>query len=73
MFSFYIQPATMDCGPTCLRMLAKHYKRNISLQYLRDKTQIGKEGINLLDVCEAAEAVGFFYFAGDVVVFTPNC
>ncbi len=49
----------MDCGPTCLRMVAKHYNRNISLQTLRDKTQIGKEGVNLLGISEAAEAVGF--------------
>lgn len=49
----------MDCGPTCLRMVAKYYGRNISLQTLRDKTQIGKEGVNLLGISEAAEAVGF--------------
>ena len=45
----------MDCGPTCLRMVAKHYGRNISLQTLREKTQIGKEGVNLLGISEAAE------------------
>jgi len=49
----------MDCGPTCIRMVAKHYKRHISLQHLREKTQIGKEGVNLLGISEAAEAVGF--------------
>ncbi|HVK98132.1 MAG TPA: cysteine peptidase family C39 domain-containing protein, partial [Flavisolibacter sp.] len=58
-FIFYEQPDAMDCGPTCLRMVAKHYKRNISLQYLRDKTQIGKEGVNLLGISEAAEVIGF--------------
>lgn len=56
---WYKQPDSMDCGPTCLRMVAKHYKKNISLQYLRDKTQIGKEGVNLLGISEAAEAIGF--------------
>lgn len=49
----------MDCGPTCLRMVAKHYKRNISRQTLRERTEIGKEGVNLLGISEAAEAVGF--------------
>ena len=49
----------MDCGPTCLRMVAKHYGKNISLQTLREKTQIGKEGVNLLGISEAAEAIGF--------------
>ncbi len=58
-FPFYRQPDTMDCGPTCLRMVAKHYMRSIPLQLLREKTQIGKEGVNLLGISEAAEAVGF--------------
>jgi ATP-binding cassette subfamily B protein len=58
-FIFYKQPDAMDCGPTCLRMVAKHYGRNISLQILREKTQIGKEGVNLLGISEAAEAIGF--------------
>jgi ATP-binding cassette subfamily B protein len=40
-------------------MVAKHYDRNISLQALRNKTQIGKEGVNLLGISEAAEAIGF--------------
>lgn len=49
----------MDCGPTCLAMVCKHYKKNISIQTLRDKTQIGKEGVNLLGISEAAESIGF--------------
>ena len=56
---FYRQSDSMDCGPTCLRMVTKFYKRNVSLQYLRDKTQIGKEGVNLLGISEAAEMLGF--------------
>ncbi len=43
----------MDCGPTCLRMVAKHYGRNISLQTFREKTQIGKEGVNILGISMA--------------------
>src|SRR5258705_3062029 len=58
-FLIYKQYDSMDCGPTCLRMVAKHYGRNISLQILREKTQIGKEGVNLLGISEAAEAIGF--------------
>lgn len=49
----------MDCGPTCLRMVARYYGRDISLQSLREKSQIGKEGTNLLGVTEAAESIGF--------------
>ncbi len=57
-FPFYKQPDTMDCGPTCLRMVAKHYGRNIPLQVLREKAQIGKEGVNLPGIWEAAESIG---------------
>lgn len=56
---FYKQVDTMDCGPICLRMIAKFYGRSFSLQYIREKTQIGKEGVNLLGMSEAAEAIGF--------------
>jgi ATP-binding cassette, subfamily B, bacterial len=58
-FSWLKQHDSMDCGPTCLAMVCKHYKKNISIQILRDKTQIGKEGVNLLGISEAAESIGF--------------
>src|ERR1700730_940862 len=58
-FSFYRQSDSMDCGPTCLMMVAKHYGKNFILQLLRKKTQIGKEGVNMLGISEAAENVGF--------------
>lgn len=49
----------MDCGPTCLRMIAKHYGRNISLDYLRNKSELGKMGTSLLGLADAAESIGF--------------
>ncbi len=58
-FYFYKQLNQMDCGPTCLRMVAKHYGKNISLNTLRNETQIGKDGVNLLGISEAAEKIGF--------------
>lgn len=58
-FIFYKQPDLMACGPTCLRMIAKYYKKNIPIYLLKTKTQIGKEGVNLLGISEAAEAIGF--------------
>ncbi|NBB19355.1 ATP-binding cassette domain-containing protein [Runella sp. CRIBMP] len=58
-FPFYKQHDAMDCGPTCLRMVAKYYGRNYSAQALRERTQIGKDGVNLLGISEAAESIGF--------------
>ncbi len=58
-FPFYLQPDSMDCGPACLQMIAKYYGKNFPLQMLREKTQIGKDGVNLLGISEAAESIGF--------------
>lgn len=49
----------MDCGPTCLRMVAKHYGKTYSLQDLRRKSHITREGVSMLCVSDAAEAIGF--------------
>lgn len=49
----------MDCGPTCLRMIARHYGKNFSLQRLREISGINREGVSLLGISEAAEKIGF--------------
>ena len=56
-FTHYQQHQAMDCGPTCLRMVAKQYGRLFSIQKLREATQIGKEGVSLLGISEAAESL----------------
>lgn len=58
-FPFYKQPDQMDCGPVCLRMIAKSYGKNFSLQRLRDLTGINKDGVSLFGISEAAEKIGF--------------
>jgi outer membrane protein assembly factor BamB len=55
-FTFYKQNETMDCGPTCLRMVAKFYGKRIRVETLREKAQIGKPGVNLLGTSEAAKS-----------------
>lgn len=49
----------MDCGPACLRMIAKYYGKNFSLPFLREKSFIDREGVSLLGISYAAEAIGF--------------
>ncbi len=49
----------MDCGPTCLRMVAKHYGRHYTAQTLRERSQISREGVSMLGISEAAEMLGF--------------
>lgn len=58
-FPSYRQLDTMDCGPTCLRIIAAHYGRIWSLQTLRERCHISREGVSLLGISDAAEAVGF--------------
>jgi len=58
-FQHYMQLDAMDCGPTCLRMIAKHYGKAYSLQNLRDKCYYTREGVSLLGISDAAEAIGF--------------
>lgn len=58
-FPFYKQLDTMDCGATCLRMIAKHYGKTYSLNYLRQKSFISREGASLLGLSEASETIGF--------------
>ena len=58
-FPFYHQHDAMDCGPTCLRMIAAHYGRQYSLEGLREKSHFSREGVSLLGISEAAEKLGF--------------
>ena len=57
-FPFYKQLDTMDCGPTCLRMIAKYYGKHYSLQTLREKSHIDREGVSLMGISDAAENIG---------------
>ena len=58
-FPFYKQLDAMDCGPACLRMIAKYHGRSYSLQTLRDRSYITREGVSLLGTSDAAESIGF--------------
>ena len=58
-FPTYRQLNVMDCGPTCLRMVAKHYNKNIKLEQLRQVSGFSKEGVSLLGIAKAAENIGF--------------
>lgn len=58
-FPFYKQLDQMDCGPPCLRMIAKYYGKSYSLNELRNKAFITGEGVSMLGISDAAEAIGF--------------
>lgn len=53
------QHDAMDCGPACLRMVAKHHGKSYSLQKLREQSHISREGVSMLGISDAAESIGF--------------
>lgn len=57
-FPFFKQLDAMDCGPTCLRMVARHYGKHFSLQTLRERSHLSKEGVSMLGISRAAESIG---------------
>ncbi|RXQ95086.1 peptidase domain-containing ABC transporter [Ancylomarina salipaludis] len=58
-FPHFRQLDAMDCGPTCLRMISKFYGKTYSLQSLRDKSYITREGVSMMGIADAAESIGF--------------
>ncbi len=58
-FPHFKQLDAMDCGPTCIRMIAKYYGKSYSLQHLRDLSHLDKEGVSFLGMSDAAENIGF--------------
>lgn len=56
----------MDCGPTCLRIITKSYGKSYSLQTIREKSYITREGVSLLGISDAAESLGFRTLAAKI-------
>jgi len=56
-FPFYKQLDYRDCGPTCLRMIAKFYGKTLSREFLRDKAGITRLGVTMAGIADAAEAI----------------
>lgn len=58
-FPVYQQLDAMDCGSTCLRIVAKHYGRSYSATRMRELCHVTREGVSMLGVSDAAEKIGF--------------
>src|SRR5690554_3244956 len=58
-FPYYKQRDNKDCGPTCLRIIAKHYKKSINIQQLRELSETTRTGSSLLGLSDASEKLGF--------------
>lgn len=58
IFPYYSQLDAKDCGPACLRMIAKSFGKNYSIQTLRDRAYITRQGVSLMGISDAAESIG---------------
>lgn len=58
-FPHYLQQESADCGPSCLRMIARYYGRTYSAEMLRRRCFISREGVSMLGISDAAESIGF--------------
>ena len=58
-FPHFHQMDSVDCGPTCLRMIAKYYGKIYSAEMLRKHSYITREGVSMLGIGDAAEYIGF--------------
>jgi len=58
-FPHYLQSEAKDCGPTAIRIVAKHYGKAIDIQKLRELAETTRIGSSLLGLSDAAEAIGF--------------
>lgn len=57
-FPVEYQMDSQDCGPASLKIIAKHFGKYYSLQYLRDQCGIRREGVSMLDLSTGAENIG---------------
>jgi ATP-binding cassette subfamily B protein len=58
-YPFYYQLEKMDCGPTCLKMVAAFYGKKYSLHQLRKACHISRTGITLQGLVHGAKEIGF--------------
>ena len=58
-FPIYRQMDAMDCGPACLQMISRYYGKHFSLERLRERSALGRQGVSLLGLSYAAEQLGF--------------
>ncbi|WP_204344886.1 peptidase domain-containing ABC transporter [Psychroserpens algicola] len=58
-FPNYKQHDSKDCGPTCLKIIIKHYGKTSSLEHIRKISETTRIGSSLSTLSNAAEELGF--------------
>ncbi len=71
-FPAYKQLDYKDCGPTCLKIIARYYNRVIQIQELRDLCETTRLGSTLNGLSDASEKIGFRSLGAKVDLITLN-
>ncbi len=66
LFPVYRQHDAADCGPTCVRMIARHYGKSLGAELLRERCAVSRLGVSLRGISSAAESIGFRTLAARV-------
>ncbi|MFH4968278.1 peptidase domain-containing ABC transporter [Gaetbulibacter sp. M240] len=69
-FPFYKQLDMKDCGPTCLKIIAKFHGRIFEIDFLREKASITQQGSSYGGIAEAGEIIGMHSFGANVTFDT---
>lgn len=59
LFPHFLQRDSKDCGPACLKIIAKFYEKDFPLDYLNYISETTRAGTNLNFLGKAAEKMGF--------------
>lgn len=54
-----LQLSETDCGAACLSMVLRFYGKHVTINKLRDLTNVNRDGSSLYSIAEAAESLGF--------------
>jgi len=68
MLKLFKQYDQMDCGPSCVKMIAYHYGKNYTLDTLRNYCSIAHDGVSLLGISDAFESIGFKTIGGKLTM-----
>ena len=55
---------TMDCGASCLKIVAAYYGRRFDVSQIRQTCALNRNGISLLGISKTAETIGFRTIGG---------
>lgn len=67
-FPYIQQPDTMECGATCLRMIAKYYGKEYSAETMQRLCLVTRGGVSMLSISDAAEYLGFRTVCGRITL-----